>query len=241
MDVTTILFDLDETLCEHIHSGPKRLSKAFLRLDFDQIFTYDEYQKESNKITGTSSDIRLREICFMNLARQKGYDESVGLQIADAYHAITDYSNMKLLPEASQVLEALYGDYQLGIVTNGGPDTQSPKIDALSLRDWFDTVIFAGFETVAKPDPEPFQQALNELEANKEEAIHVGNSLKTDIAGANNCEVTSIWKPNNRSSEASGKPIKFNSFVDTRPDYQIDSLMDLLDEPWKQDTLLNNP
>lgn len=75
-------------------------------------------------------------------------------------------------------------DHALGIVTNGGPDTQKPKLDALGLTRSFDTVVYAGYDVAPKPDPAPFERALGDLDVRPERAVHVGNSLEADVAGA---------------------------------------------------------
>ncbi|UPV76797.1 HAD family hydrolase (plasmid) [Halorussus limi] len=234
-EVTTVLFDLDETLCEYIRSGVERLAEAFERADVEPYFTYDEYVREVNEVGGTESDIRRRESCFVKLARKKGFDESIGLRVADAYEALTDYTEMQLLPDAEQVLDTLADQYQLGLVTNGGPDTQSPKIDALDIRERFDTIILAGYETAAKPHPEPFQQALSEFDATKEQTVYIGNSLSSDIVGANKYGLQSVWKPHARSLDDVNPTAKPTSSSVEIPDYQIDSLQDLTERPWQSE------
>lgn len=234
--ITTVLFDLDETLCEYARPGVERLAEAFERADVEPYFTYDEYVREVEEVGGTESDIRRRETCFANLARKKGYEERVGLRVADAYEALTDYTEMQLLPDAERVLDALDDQYRIGLVTNGGPDTQSPKIDALGIRDAFETIVLAGYETAAKPHPEPFRQALADLGAAEEQTVYVGNSLSSDIAGANNYGLQSVWKPHARSLDStpdgSTTAESLSSPAET-PNYQIDSLRELLDQPWQ--------
>jgi len=53
--------------------------------------------------------------------------------------------------------------YRVAAVTNGGPDMQRAKLRGLGIHDHFETVVFAGYDVAAKPDPEPFHTALDFL------------------------------------------------------------------------------
>lgn len=234
--VKTVLFDLDETLCEYSDPSQERLTDAFERAGVDPFFTYDQYRRKVDEIGGTESDIRRREQCFTDLAEETGRDEWEGLRVADAYEALTDYTTMEFVPGAVDLLEKYSNEYRLGLVTNGGPDTQSPKIDALDLRKWFDSVVLAGYETPAKPHPEPFKRALAELDAEKEHTVYVGNSLSTDVAGANATGIRSVWKPHRASLDAApdddGVP-RSETASEINPSYRIESLGELASPPWR--------
>lgn len=232
--VTTVLFDLDETLCEYADSSQERLADAFDRAGVEPFFTYDEYRRKVAAIGGTDSDIRRRERCFAELAREEGRNELEGLRVADAYEALTDYTTMELLPGAEELLETFSEQYRLGLVTNGGPDTQSAKIDALGLRKWFDSVVLAGYETPAKPHPEPFQRAIEELDSSTEHTVYVGNSRSTDVAGANAVGIRSVWKPHRESLDTAPDDGAAPSATtpDVSPTYRIDALSELRSPPW---------
>ncbi|WP_247730548.1 HAD family hydrolase [Halovivax limisalsi] len=223
--VTTVLFDLDATLCHQPTPSSDRLAAAFERAGVEPFFEAADYHRLVDELGGTGSDIRRRETCFRQLAREAGREEAVGLRVADAYQAVTDYAAVEFLPGATDVLDHLSERYRLGLVTNGGPDTQSVKIDALDVRDSFETIVLAGYETAAKPDPEPFERALAELEADPDESVYVGNSLDHDVAGASACGMRTVWYPND-SARTAPTP---------EPDHRIDGLADLLDPPWEGD------
>lgn len=44
-----------------------------------------------------------------------------------------------------------------------------------------------------KPDPEPFDRALSALGVTPTETVHVGDSLRSDVAGARAAGVTPVW------------------------------------------------
>jgi putative hydrolase of the HAD superfamily len=112
-------------------------------------------------------------------------------------------------------------------VTNGGPDTQFPKIDAFGLRECVDTVVLAGYHTPAQPAPDPFGRALADPDAAPERTVHVGNSLASDVAGANAAGVGSVWIP----FDGDGHPSEVGP-DDSTPDVMLDSIRDLASHPW---------
>ncbi|NHN48747.1 HAD family hydrolase [Halostella sp. JP-L12] len=225
--VTAVLFGLDGTLCEQRRPSREVLATAFDRVGVDPFFTVEEYRREAREIGGTGSVVDRRTTCFERLARRKGRSPDLGRLVADAYEVTRDYTDVRLLPGAGKALDALADRYDLGLVTNGGPDTQSPKIDALRLRSVFDATVLAGYETAPKPDPEPFEVAMAALDASPAETVHVGTSPRADVAGAAASGVESAWI----ASETDG-----STPSGEEPDYVRRSIRDLLPPPWRRES-----
>jgi len=102
---------------------------------------------------------------------------------------------------------------------------QRRKLAELDFAHAFETVVHAGHDAPAKPDPAPFHRALTDLDASPERAVHVGNSLDTDVPGARAAGVRVAWLANGDDVGAD---------FDPRPDYRLDSLRDLLEPPWRR-------
>ena len=91
------------------------------------------------------------------------------------------------LPRTSTfALEALRTDWYLGVVTNGLPDLQERKVEALGLRHLVDTVVYANElgRRAGKPDREPFLAAARRLGVTPDRAIFVGDDARCDVFGA---------------------------------------------------------
>jgi len=54
-------------------------------------------------------------------------------------------------------------------------------------------VLVTGDIGIGKPDPRPFEVILSRMRANASDAVMVGNSLSSDVQGAINAGVRSIW------------------------------------------------
>lgn len=83
--------------------------------------------------------------------------------------------------------------FTLVVITNGPEFSQIPKIEAVNLADHVDHIIIGGQEPEQKPARSIFEKALQLANCEAHEAIHVGDSLAADIAGAHDSSITSVW------------------------------------------------
>jgi putative hydrolase of the HAD superfamily len=115
----------------------------------------------------------------------------------------------RLIPHdvAEKVLERVKADYPLAIVTNGSPAVQRFKLDKSGRAVHF-SVFFASDDVgVGKPNPKPFITALKSLNVSPGESVMIGNSWNSDIQGAVNLGIPSIWyNPDQEPQPSHGTP-----------------------------------
>ncbi|ELY92061.1 HAD family hydrolase [Natrinema altunense] len=216
-----ITFDLDGTLLRYERSPGTVLEAAFERAGVEPLFAVDEYYARYDDFAERCDSMAaLRSECFAALAAANGYDRRLGRDVAAAFNDERDQSNVELVPPAARVLDELSREYRLAVITNGARDAQRQKIDAVNLERWLDEVVVAGHDTPPKPDPEPFEQAMRLLDATPATAVHVGDSLETDIVGSAAAGLESVWVSDR--SDGSG----------AEPTYRVASIGDLLTPPW---------
>jgi putative hydrolase of the HAD superfamily len=218
--VEAVFLDLDGTICEYRRPTRELLARAFEELGVDPFFTAEDYREQlfSQVVTDETMAER-REAAFTQLADSAGKDTAVGRRLAAVYGSMRDHRDVRPLPGAMDALESLGDRYRLALVANGGPEIQDGKLDALGIADAFGTVVYGGYETAPKPEPNPFMKALNALDVRPRRTVHVGNSIRTDVWGA----------------DAAGLRVALLSDDDdpmTAPDYLIRSMHDLVDPPW---------
>lgn len=221
-DVEAVLLDLDDTICVYRQSVAEVLTVAFESAGVEPFFDAAEYRDRFGEFADAGEDVReIRRAAFATFAREAGRDPGVGRAVADAYADERDQADVEFTPGAERALDALADRYRLGLVTDGDPWMQSRKLEGLDIADRFETVVHGGHDAPLKPDPEPFEVALADLDAPPERAVMVGNSLTSDVAGAHNAEIASVWLSDGRSDP------------DPEPDHVIDSMADLTAEPWR--------
>jgi putative hydrolase of the HAD superfamily len=203
VQLDAVLFDVDDTLCRYRRSGSELLAAAFERTGLDPFITVEEYHARYPAFVDESDSMTdLRERCFAAIAADEGRDPSEGVRVAEAYAAERDHGNVEPTPGLEAAISSLSErpGVSLGVVTNGAPEMQSRKLEALGLDGAFGTVVYAGYDAAAKPAPEPFEMALSALDARPERTFHVGNSLDADVAGAHAAGVRSVWIPDDGES-----------------------------------------
>ena len=224
--VRAVLFDLDDTLVRYRRSSETLLRESFAAVDIEPIFPVEAYYDRFREFAdATESVAELRSACFAALCADRGRDPDLGRAVADAYAAERDHRDVEWLPGARDTLEALSDRHRIGVVTNSPRDAARQKIAAAGVDEYAETAVFAGHDTPSKPAVEPFRRALGALEADPERAVHVGDSIESDVAGANGAGLQSVLLA------ADGK-YDTGSDGPNAPDYRITSLSALRSLPW---------
>ncbi len=147
-------------------------------------------------------------------------DSDAVLRFAYETHSRLALHAYRLFQDVPDTLEAVKREgIPLALITNGASDTQREKMRALELDQLFDAVIISSEIGVAKPAVEIFEAAFEQLGVDRGSVWHVGDSLSTDVAGANAAGCVSVWI--NRRAELRRAAI-------VQPDLEIRSLSELL-------------
>lgn len=100
------------------------------------------------------------------------------------FRVFEEPDSWRLFPETRETLAALKAQgVELGIISNFDSRLFS-VIRGLGIADTFDTVTISSLAQAAKPAPKIFQLALEKHAVDPEEALHVGDSLRDDVEGA---------------------------------------------------------
>ncbi|EJN59219.1 HAD family hydrolase [Halogranum rubrum] len=216
---TATLFDLDGTLCRQEQDVETIYYGAFEQAGVDPFGVPSDLWNALDGPPPTTPKGQTRYLTggFVKVAAQYGRQSVDPTALADGFLDTVDYAAVSLLPGATAALDAARDEGFVGLVTNGPEYRQSVKLDALSLVDAFDVVVFAGDMTRRKPHRDPFDHALASIETAAESALYVGNSLEYDVAGAQGAGLRAAWYREDETADAGAY----------RPDYVLDSLTDL--------------
>jgi len=146
---------------------------------------------------------------FERVAMTKPYDDQMQM-FRDAFDAmglraqdwiieklVGIWNKNKLLaqpyPETIETLEMLKKKgVKIAIVSNTPKLSVDGVLEKFGFDKLFDAVCFSYDAGYLKTDPELFEIALEKLGVAKEDAVMVGDSLETDIVGAENAGVTAV-------------------------------------------------
>jgi len=190
-----ICFDLDSTLCEPTQDATDLLASTFERAGYEQFCTPAELRAAVPDLPTAETDREFYEHLFAEVAARSGVEAEIAPTLAAEYLEVRDPTAVEFRPGAQTALEHARDRGQVGLITNGGRPTQTQKLRTLGIEDAFDVRVFtepsAGI--APKPSAAPFEHALTELEVTPDAAIHVGDSLHADVAGANAMGLDSAW------------------------------------------------
>lgn len=201
-----VCFDLDLTLCETTQNRSEVVAGAFERAGVDQYCEVADLAAVAPDVPEVESDHEFFAALFELAAeRVDGVDPATvpTADLASAHGDLVDHSQVRFRDGAERALEAAREHGPVGLVTNGARDTQTTKLDALGIADAFDVAVFCDPSEgmPPKPDPEPIRSAVDALGVDPANALHVGDSKASDVAGAHAAGVRSAWVPYGEASD----------------------------------------
>lgn len=228
LDITAVCFDLDSTLCVANQSDDDIHQEVFETAGTDPIFTPADIRAvDSAEIETTKSDVEvytnLYRATISNLLSSPDVDTALLRELGEITTDVVDETDVSFRPGAKDALDYARHHYEIGLITNGGVQTQQEKLETLGIEDMFDLRVFCDPTRGVNPKPasEPFRQAVAELSASAGEVIHIGDDHSTDVVGAHTAGLQSAWVPHPRSHES------FPSAPDPTPTFQLDSPADV--------------
>jgi putative hydrolase of the HAD superfamily len=150
------------------------------------------------------------------LAEHGVNDPSFAEQLADTFRKERRARHI-VYADVTPTLEEVGQTHRLALLTNGAADLQREKIRESQLAPFFEVIVISGEVGVRKPEPEIFKLVLERLRAAPETAVMVGNSLGSDVAGAQRAGLKGVWL--NRSGKQRDDGVE--------PDAEIASLSGL--------------
>jgi HAD superfamily hydrolase (TIGR01549 family) len=103
------------------------------------------------------------------------------------------FFRIEMLPGVKEMLGDLSGRYKLAIVANAITNVSRLALQKLDVAKYFDYIVLSRDLGVRKPDLEIFIFALRSMWIKGSEAVHVGDSLETDVQGGKNAGMKTVW------------------------------------------------
>lgn len=180
-----VLFDLDDTLFDHDHC-----SRAALRRVRDEHPALCAVPWEELRV---SYSRLLEEIHARLLDGELTLQEARRERFRRLFSELGEEASDDLLQAAEELLRRVGERAKVAVVTNNLLREQRDKLSALGLDRYVDALIASEEVGVAKPDPEIFRVALRRVGCAPEEAVAVGDSWASDIAGARAAGIPAVW------------------------------------------------
>lgn len=202
----TIFLDLDDTILDFTTSQ----SSAFKRVVEAVGVTYDDammthYQTYNQSLWHLVEQNRLTKAELMNTRFPSFFAEyGVAITGAETDHLFRDYlaDGADLVPGAVRLLKDLKSSgRKIYAASNGIYQTQLKRLTQAGIIDYFDELFISEKLGYNKPHAGFFETVFQQLgSVNKNHSLMVGDSLSSDIKGANAVALPVCWfNPENAS------------------------------------------
>ncbi len=225
--IQAVIFDLDNTLTDFmkakedsIRAAVQAMIDAGLPLGLqeatDQIFAI--YKKRG---------IEHQRVFNLFLEQTIGHnDDRILAAAVVAYRRARDGS-LVTYPHARLVLNRLLKEgYKMAVVSDAPRFEAWIRLTSLGLQHSFDLVLTHDDTGAHKPDPRPFQMALEILEVPAERAVVIGDWKERDILGGRNAGLHTVYARYGDQYSQYADKLEGEGTV---PDFVVDDLLQLLD------------
>ena len=206
MSKISLIFDVDNTLTDYDYTNRYAISKVFneagkcmREADYNSFkrFEIDYWRQFEN----SSQEMNTHGFSRIDYVRSHIYQEYFGedvISLEFGYHLMNVYINNlgvinKVYDGVPETLEYLYHKYRLYIASNGPQESQIRKLVNTNLYQYFEGIVSSELAGYSKPKQEFFDYLIREFNINPITAAFIGDSLTSDILGANRNNICSIW------------------------------------------------
>lgn len=204
-----IIFDLDQTLIhftgdwsEVVRQGAQAMSEWYLkkrRVKLDQAACIEAFvsERKAGRVLAMQTQ---QEVVAQDSLREalKKIDAPARAlpMVPDAIKIYFEAESAawQRYPETIDMLKQLQADgYKLGLYTNATDDDLVQRlVNRFKLRPWLSPTFSSAGWGWCKPKPEPFLMIADRWQLPPEQIVVVGDTLNTDILGAQNAGMRSI-------------------------------------------------
>ena len=189
--VTTVVFDLDDTLydeAEYCRSGFAAVAKHLAvdnaapaaGLIFAALWNQFMAGNRSKTFNAALDELGI------------GYDQQRIAELVGIYR--NHVPAIALPPDSEQVLRTLSAKYSLGLLTDGFLPAQQLKVKALGIKKHFASIVYTeqlGRESW-KPSPAGFEKILHDLDGRPENAVYVADNEDKDFIAPNKLGLATV-------------------------------------------------
>jgi len=196
--IRTVLFDLDDTLLDFKASEAVALRQTLKTLGLEPT---EEILARYSVINQAQWELLEKKVLTRNQVLTRRFEllfNEYGItcdaqKAQDLYHHLLSQGHF-FIDGAQELLETLYTQYDLYIISNGTGTVQDGRIASSGVSKYFKDIFISERMGADKPDPVFFENSFARIpNFNQNEAVIIGDSLTSDILGGNNMHVRTVW------------------------------------------------
>ena len=216
-----IFLDIDDTVFNFKKCSESALKETFSTLNleynkdvFELFSAIDErlWKQQKAELLSVADVLNIR---FAELSETLGLDYDSNLAKEHFGELLGEQYIME--PGIEEVLKNISADYKIYAASNGMLTMQKNRLQLSGLKRYFTDLYVSDDIGSAKPNIRFFTESMKRAGLESADILMIGDSLISDIAGANNADIDSVWY----------NPYGLENETDIEADYEIKDLHEL--------------
>lgn len=205
--IKAVLIDIDDTIFDFEKCSKNSFLKTLEKFNLKFKEEDFSYFNKVNDILWTKQklgEINIKEVFikrdylmgkYFNLDIEKGLFNDLFVKFL--------YDEIEMVDGIEDLLLYLSGKYKIFTASNGVYDMQVNRIKKSNLSKYFTDIFVSDKIGYEKPDKRFFQKIMDITKYSNDDLIMIGDSMKSDIIGAKNSKIKSIYfnKENKKISD----------------------------------------
>ncbi len=219
---TWLLLDLDNTLLDFDVSSKTALCETFTAFGISNHEEALQVYKRINRECWKSFEVGEIDVATLKRTRFDRFVSDLGVNASgdriNRFYLNLLSQQIHQVDGATELLDWASEHFNLALATNGFAEVQHPRIRLAGFRSYFDHLVISEEIGAQKPDQAFFEAAFEQMgRPDKTEVLMVGDSLYSDVLGANNYGLSSCWFDKNQQGNS----------TEIKPDHTIKRLTDI--------------
>lgn len=205
--IKAVLIDIDDTIFDFEKCSKNAFKKTLKKLDLSYKEKDFSYFNKVNDILWTKQklgEINIEEVFeHRSIMMSKYFELDIKKEIFNDLFVEFLYDEIEMVDEVEDLLSYLSNKYQIYAASNGVYNMQVNRIKKSNLSKYFKDIFVSDKISYEKPDKRFFKKIMDITKYSNDDLIMIGDSIKSDIIGAKNSNIKSIYfnKENKKISD----------------------------------------
>lgn len=195
--IKAVLIDIDDTIFDFDKCSKNAIKKTLKKLDLSYKEKDFLYFNEVNDILWNKQKlgkININEVFIeRSIMLSKYFELDIEKEIFNDLFVEFLYDEIEMVDEIEDLLSYLSNKYQIYAASNGIYGMQINRLKKSNLDKYFKDIFVSDKMGYEKPDKRFFEKIMNITKYSNKYLIMIGDSIKSDIIGAKNSGIKSIY------------------------------------------------
>ena len=195
--IKAVLIDIDDTIFDFNKCSKNAFKKTLKKLDLSYKEKDFLYFNEVNDILWNKQKlgkININEVFIeRSIMMSKYFEHDIEKEIFNDLFVEFLYDEDEMVDDIEDLLSYLSNKYQIYAASNGIYDMQINRLKKSNLDKYFKYIFVSDKMGYEKPDKRFFEKIMNITKYSNKNLIMIGDSIKSDIIGAKNSGIKSIY------------------------------------------------